>query len=215
MLDYLLNAADSKLITTTAITTTTTNTTVNENQQCLISLDSRIKILPGLLQQNNDTDTDRCCNRRCHHAILLNEQDELSKQTEPHAEVFYMSKKLCCRKGMRQWTNSQVIYPNLIRSRINDSYRQMNTTRPQIRILLGKAGTAKPTNRRMDYDSTPGVLKQYIRGLQKIKSTFGKFSSSRQQRRLTRCKVKTNMTEFVIIIMAALWGLSCFQSYSF
>ncbi|CAF0809797.1 unnamed protein product, partial [Didymodactylos carnosus] len=67
---------NSKLITTTAITTTTTNTNVNENQQYLISLDSRIKISPGLLQQNNDTDTDRWCKL----LNIFNKQLPLSSQ---------------------------------------------------------------------------------------------------------------------------------------
>ncbi|CAF1096428.1 unnamed protein product [Didymodactylos carnosus] len=44
--------------------------------------------------------------------IFSYKQDELSIQTESHAKVFYISEELSRRKGIRQWTSSQVIVPD-------------------------------------------------------------------------------------------------------
>ncbi|CAF4209710.1 unnamed protein product, partial [Rotaria sordida] len=82
---------------------------------------------------------------KMHHRLrefLLNEQDELTRQEQPHGPVYYFSRELTTsRKGLRpfhitpKYRNSSQTYTQLIRL-----FEQNDWTQPHIQIIYGNAG---------------------------------------------------------------------------
>jgi hypothetical protein len=82
---------------------------------------------------------------KMHHRLkelLLNEQDSLTKQSEPHAPVYYFSRELTSsRKGLRLfYVSPQYRNPSQTYSHLITLLRQNNFPSPQIQIVYGTAG---------------------------------------------------------------------------
>ena len=84
---------------------------------------------------------------KMHHRlreILLNEQDTLGRQAEAHGLVYYFSRELTCRKGLRPFVitprhrNSTATYTHL-----TDLIRKNRAIQPQIQIICGTAGSGE------------------------------------------------------------------------
>ena len=86
---------------------------------------------------------------KMHHRLrefLLNEQDSLAKQSEPHAPVYYFSRELTsCRKGLRpfiitpKYRNRSQTYSQLM-----TLFRRNNfSPPPQIQMIYGTAGIGR------------------------------------------------------------------------
>ncbi len=85
---------------------------------------------------------------KMHHRlreILLNEQDALTRQEQPHGPVYYFSRELTIsRKGLRpfhitpRFRDPRQIYTQLVRL-----FQQNNWIQPQIQIIYGTAGIGK------------------------------------------------------------------------
>jgi len=80
-----------------------------------------------------------------HHRLrelLLNEQDSLAKQSDPHATIYYFSRELTlCKKGLKpfyivpKYRNPSQTYAQLI-----SLLRRNNFPSSQIEIIYGTAG---------------------------------------------------------------------------
>jgi hypothetical protein len=82
---------------------------------------------------------------KMHHRsreLLLNEQDSLAKQSEPHAPIYYFSRELTsCRKGLRPYyIKPQHRNPSQTNSQLMTLLRKVNVVLPETRIIYGKAG---------------------------------------------------------------------------
>ncbi|CAF0996339.1 unnamed protein product [Didymodactylos carnosus] len=80
---------------------------------------------------------------KMHHRlreILLNEQDSLTRQKDLHAEVYYFSRELTCRKGMKPYIIPRGFNADVTRARLNNNYQLLGCTPPQIKTIVGRAG---------------------------------------------------------------------------
>ncbi|CAF2053256.1 unnamed protein product, partial [Rotaria magnacalcarata] len=85
---------------------------------------------------------------KMHHRLrelLLNEQDTLTRQEQPHGPVYYFSRELTTnRRGLRPF---HILLkhrdPNQIYTQIVRLFGEHNCAQPQIQIIYGKAGIGK------------------------------------------------------------------------
>ncbi|CAF1209003.1 unnamed protein product, partial [Didymodactylos carnosus] len=76
--------------------------------------------------------------------LLFTEHVSLANQTDvSHGEVYYFSRELTCRRGMKPWMPSRNLNANVIRSQLITNCKQLNYTPPPIHIVLGTAGIGK------------------------------------------------------------------------
>ncbi|CAF0974019.1 unnamed protein product [Didymodactylos carnosus] len=83
---------------------------------------------------------------KMHHRVrelLLNEQDSLSRQNIQHAEVYYFSRELTCRKGMKPYIILRTVNADVARSQLNKNFYQFVSVPPKIRVIVGAAGIGK------------------------------------------------------------------------
>ncbi|CAF1222260.1 unnamed protein product [Adineta steineri] len=93
---------------------------------------------------------------KMHHRLrefLLNEQDSLAKQTEPHAPIYYFSRELTsCRKGLRPFIiTPKYRNPSQTYSQLMTLFRRNNFPQPQIQMIYGTAGIGKTHRIRTNY----------------------------------------------------------------
>jgi hypothetical protein len=82
---------------------------------------------------------------KMHHRLrelLLNEQDSLAKQSEPHATIYYFSRELTsCRKGLRPYyIRPQHRNPSQTNIQLQTLLQKVNLSLPEIQIIYGTAG---------------------------------------------------------------------------
>ena len=81
---------------------------------------------------------------KMHHRLrqlVLNEQDSLAKQSEPHGPIYYFSRELTlCRKSLRPFV---VTSKHRNPSQAYAQLRRNNWSSPQIQIIYGTAGIGK------------------------------------------------------------------------
>ena len=84
---------------------------------------------------------------KMHHRLrqlLLNEQDLLTKQSEPHAPIYYFSRELTlCRKGLRPFPITRHRNPQYAYSQWVKLLREKDLPLSQIQIVYGTAGIGK------------------------------------------------------------------------
>ncbi|CAF1574698.1 unnamed protein product, partial [Didymodactylos carnosus] len=98
---------------------------------------SRIRTFTNLIFVVIDID-------KIHHRLrelILNEQDQLSKLQTQHATVYYFSRELTLRRGMKPFIIApKHKNPHIIQTQLKNL--QNNSVQPQIQIIYGKAGIA-------------------------------------------------------------------------
>ena len=84
---------------------------------------------------------------RMHHRlreIVLNEQDELTRQGDAHGSVYYFSRELTSRNGLRPYHITATDRSwNQTSARLRDLFRRSNFVPPQIQIICGAPGIGK------------------------------------------------------------------------
>lgn len=84
---------------------------------------------------------------KMHHRlreILFNEQDTLTKSHRSHGEVYYFSRELTSRKGLRPYLVTPQIRNSMAAHRkLNELFQSNNLTQPRLRVICGKAGIGK------------------------------------------------------------------------
>jgi hypothetical protein len=87
---------------------------------------------------------------KMHHRlreILFNEQDALTKSDRPHGEVYYFSRELTSRKGLRPYLlTPQIRNPIVTNQKLNELFQRNNLIKPRLRVICGKAGIGKLNN---------------------------------------------------------------------
>ena len=84
---------------------------------------------------------------RMHHRLrelVLNEQDELTRQGDAHGSVYYFSRELTSRNGLRPYHITATDHSlSQTSSRLRDLFRRNNFVPPQIQIICGAPGIGK------------------------------------------------------------------------
>ncbi|CAF3864491.1 unnamed protein product [Rotaria sp. Silwood1] len=84
---------------------------------------------------------------KMHHRlreILFNEQDILTKSDQPHGEVYYFSRELTSRKGLRPYLVTPQIRNSMVANRkLNELFQSNNLIKPRLCVICGKAGIGK------------------------------------------------------------------------
>ncbi|CAF1395666.1 unnamed protein product, partial [Didymodactylos carnosus] len=85
---------------------------------------------------------------KMHHRLreqLLNEQNLLTRQHEPHGHVYYFSREItACQKDLRPFHVTRKHQdPNNTYAELNKLFQQNNSIQPEIEIICGKAGVGK------------------------------------------------------------------------
>ncbi|CAF0874792.1 unnamed protein product [Didymodactylos carnosus] len=84
---------------------------------------------------------------KMHHRlreILFNEQDKLTKSDRPHGEVYYFSRELTSRKGLRPYLITPQIRNSMVANRkLDELFQSNNLIKPRLRVICGKAGIGK------------------------------------------------------------------------
>lgn len=84
---------------------------------------------------------------KMHHRlreIILNEQDALAQQTGDHGLVYYFSRELTFRKGLRPFVmTARHRNATATRKHLNDLIRKTQLIPPQIQIICGTAGSGE------------------------------------------------------------------------
>ena len=85
---------------------------------------------------------------KMHHRLrelLLNQQDSLTKQSEPHGSIYYFSRELTsCRKGLRPFIiTPQHRNPSPTNFQLKTLLKNINLSFPDIQIIYGTAGIGK------------------------------------------------------------------------
>ncbi|CAF4322341.1 unnamed protein product [Rotaria sp. Silwood2] len=102
---------------------------------------------------------------KMHHRlreILFNEQDTLTKSDRPHGEVYYFSRELTSRKGLRPYLVTPQIRNSMVANgKLNELFQSSNLIKPRLRVICGKAGVGK-THRINTQFKTPQILSMSI-----------------------------------------------------
>ena len=84
---------------------------------------------------------------KIHHRlreILFNEQNTLTKLDRPHGEVYYFSRELTSRKGLRPYLVTPQIRNSMVANRkLNELFQSNNLIKPRLHVICGKAGIGK------------------------------------------------------------------------
>ena len=81
---------------------------------------------------------------KMHHRlkeILFNEQNKLTKSDKPHGDVYFFSREINSRKGLRPIHLTPHLRNSATATRkLNELFENHKLTKPQLRIIAGKAG---------------------------------------------------------------------------
>ena len=76
--------------------------------------------------------------------MLFNEQETLTKLERPHGEVYYFSRELTSRKGLRPYLITPTIRNStMANSNLNELFQRKNLIKSRLRVICGKAGIGK------------------------------------------------------------------------
>jgi hypothetical protein len=84
---------------------------------------------------------------KMHHRlreILFNEQNALTKSDRLHGEVYYFSRELTSKKGLRPYLVTPQIRNSMVANKkLNELFQNNNLVKPRLRVICGKAGIGK------------------------------------------------------------------------
>jgi hypothetical protein len=84
---------------------------------------------------------------KMHHRLrelLFKEQERLARSMQPHGNVYYFSRELTSRAGLRPYLiTPQIRNSTLAYSKLNELFEKSEVMKPRLRIICGKAGIGK------------------------------------------------------------------------